>query len=199
VEENWRAIGLDVTVQLREATFGFERVNTDLMGMWVWHGDARTETLFPAFINSHMFGTWPGICWLNWYNTEGATGEEPPPEILEVFEAFTNMQSSTSEEEIIRWGQVMLDNLAENVWTLATVNDFPHPMIVKNDIRNFPTEADGPLIYEWSTWWTNAYEPAQFYFEDRPAVTFEQSDLPRLYPVEELDPPVERALREGWL
>lgn len=199
VEDNWRSIGLNVTVQLREATFGFERVNTNLVAMWVWHGDARTETLFPAFINSHMFGTWPGTCWWNYHQTGGATGEEPPPEMQEVFDAFTNMNRSTSVEEVVEWGQVMLDNAADNVWTLATVNDFPHPMVVKNDIKNFPTEADGPLIYEWSTWWTNAYEPSQFFFEDRSPVALEQSGLPNLYPVEELEPPVDRALNEGWL
>lgn len=200
VEENWRAIGLNVRVQLREATFGFERQKTNQLAMWVWHGDARTEMLFPAYINSHMFSVGVGAnCWDAWRRSGGASGEEPPPEMKEVFDAFNNLQRAASREEMIQYGQIMLDNYARNVWTISTVNDFPHPVIVKNDIRNFPTREDGPLIYEWSTWWTNAYEPAQFYFENRPPLRFEESRLPLIYPVEDRLPPVERALKEGWL
>ncbi len=109
------------------------------------------------------------------------------------------MDRATSRDEMIKWGRKMLDNAMENVWVIGTVSDFPHPIIVKNDLLNFPTEKDGPLIYEWSTWWTNAYEPAQFYFKDRPQVKLEESGLPKLYPVDKLKDPITRAKEEGWL
>jgi peptide/nickel transport system substrate-binding protein len=200
VRLNLREIGLNVNVQQREANLGFERSNTNDMAMWVWHGDARTDTLFPAYVNSHIFPTGPGSgTWIDWWNSDGEEGVEPPEEAKEIYEAFFEMDRATSEEEVIRWGQVMLDNAAENAWRIGTVNDFPHPMIVKNDLMNFPTSDDGPLFYIWSTWWTNAYEPSQFYFEARPEITFEETRLKNVYPVDERGPIIERALENGWL
>ncbi len=199
-KENWREIGLNVDVQLREATLGFTRGATNAMAMWIWHGDARTETLFPAYINSHIFGTWIGQGWYDYYTSGGEVGVQPPDNLVnDVFEAFKKMERATSREEFKKWGQVMLDSAMENVWTLGTCSNFPHPMIVKNDLKNFPTEEDGPLLYIWSTWWTNAYEPAQFYFENRPQVTYEESMLPDIYPVEDRGDPVSRAIEAGWL
>jgi len=199
-KEMWRDLGLNVDVQLREATLGFERVDTNDCAMWIWHGDARTETLFPAYVNSHMFPGWIGVSWNEWYfSADKSVGEEPPQEVKDIYDAFVKMERATSEEEFVKWGQRMLDSAAENLWVIGTCNDFPHPMIVKNDLLNFPTEKDGPLLYIWTTWWTNAYEPAQFYFKDRPQVKLEESGLPKIYPVEKLKGPVTRALEEGWL
>lgn len=200
VEENLRSIGLNVTVQQREATFGFQRAGTNDMAVWVWHGDARTEMLFPTYINSHLFPTSPGIGWWQWFTSDGNVGVEPPPEVLELFEWFNNMQYSVDREEMIYWGQKMLDNAAENVWRITTVMDFPHPMIVSKDIGNFPTEDDGPLIYEWSTWWTNVYEPAQFFFQTRPQLEYDEALLPTIYDPGQMDmDPLDRAIENGWL
>ncbi len=200
VEQNFRAIGINATVQQREATFGFQRSGTNDMAVWVWHGDARTEMLFPTYINGHMFPTGPGIGWWQWFTSEGTTGVEPPEDVKELFTWFNNMQYSTTQEEMVYWGQKLLDNAAENVWRITTVMDFPHPMIVNNDIANFPTENDGPLIYEWSTWWTNAYEPSQFFFKTRPQLTIEESLLPQIYSPSEMSmDPLDRAIANGWL
>lgn len=200
VEQNFRDIGINATVVQREATFGFQREHTNDMAVWVWHGDARTEMLFPAYINAHMFPVHPGVGWWQWFTSEGQVGEEPPEDVKELFEWFNNLQYSTSREELIYWGQKMLDNAAENVWRITTVCDFPHPMIVNNDIANYPTKDDGPLIYEWSTWWTNAYEPTQFFFKTRPQLTYEESLLPHIYsPSEMSKDPLQRAMEYGWL
>jgi peptide/nickel transport system substrate-binding protein len=200
VEQNFRDIGINATSQQREATFGFQRASTNDMAIWVWHGDARTEMLFPAYINSHIFPTSPGIGWWQWFTSEGRVGSEPPEDVKELFTWFNNLQYSTTREEMIYWGQKMLDNAAKNIWRITTVCDFPHPMIVNNDIANYPTKDDGPLIYEWSTWWTNAYEPSQFFFKTRPQLKYEDSLLPTTYsPTETSKDPLDRAMEKGWL
>ena len=200
VKENWRALGLKVDVKVIESTLDAVRSRTNDVAMRVWHGDARTETLFTAYINSHMFPRTSAPSYYLYYTTGGKEGAEPPAELVrDVYDAFNKMERATSREEMIKWGQTMAASNMENVWVIGTVNDFPHPMIVRNDLLNFPTEKDGPLLYIWSTWWTNAYEPAQFYFRDRPLITFDESALPKLYPVDKDEDPVERAKREGWL
>lgn len=200
VEQNLRDIGLNVTVQLREASFGYERSATNDMAVWVWHGDGRTEMLFPVYTNARLFPVGPGVGWWEWFSTDGRVGVEPPADVIELFEAFNNLRYAASEEESIYWGQKALENIADNAWRIHTVLDFPHPMVVNNDIGNFPTKDDGPLIYEWSTWWTNAYEPNQFYFKTRPQLSIEESLLPLIYsPDEASADPIERALAKGWL
>ena len=57
---------------------------------------------------------------------------------------------------------------------------------------------DGPLYHGPSTMWTNPYYPVQFYFDNRPFMTYEDSLLPEMYEeVKTLDP-VERALKHNW-
>ncbi len=199
VKENWRAIGLNVEVKVLEATLEGTRRPTNKPEMWIWHGDARTEMLFPSYINTHIF-PYMGISWFsNWFSG-GKVGDPGPQEVIDdIYEAYVKMDRATSREEMIKWGRRMLDSAMENVWVIGTVSDFPHPIIVKNDLLNFPTEKDGPLIYEWSTWWTNAYSPPQFYFKDRPQVKFEESGLPKIYPVDKLKDPITRAREERWL
>ena len=197
VRKNWRELGLKVDVKQEEANLGFTRSSTNDMAVWIWHGDNRTELLW--FGQSDMLPDGPGNCWAEWWNSDGQAGEEPPEKVKEIFEWGRQMRRSTSREEVKKWGQKILDEHAENIWHIDTVNDFPHPMIVKNDIKNFPTEEDGPLFYIWSTWWTDAYYPEQFYFEDRPQVKYEDSLLTAIYPVESRKDPVERAKENGWL
>ncbi len=199
VIKNWQEIGLKVDVKQDEANLGFTRVDTDQMAMWIWHGDARTEMMWPVNLNGHMFPAWIGS-WDNWWFSDGESGVEPPENAKDLYRWFEKLVYSTTKEEMIKWGQKMLDSAADNMWVIGTTTDFPHAMIVKNDLKNFPTNEDGPLFYIWSTWWTNAYEPTQFYFEARPEVKYEDSLLPGIYPLEErLQDPVERALKHGWL
>jgi peptide/nickel transport system substrate-binding protein len=199
VKENWRAVGLNVEVKVLEASLDAVRAPTNKPEMRIWHGDARTEMLFPSYINTHIFPM-AGVSWFQHWFSGGKVGDPGPKDVIEdIYETYTLMDRATSRDEMIRLGRKMLDNAMENVWVIGTVSDFPHPMIVKNDIMNFPTEKDGPLIYEWSTWWTNAYLPPQFYFKDRPQVKFEESGLPKIYPVDKLKDPITRAKEERWL
>jgi len=202
VVSDWQDIGLNVTKRLVEPSLGGARLGTNQMAMWVWHGDGRDSLVFPTFITPAIAPGRMGQSWLTWYNTGGSAGEEPPAEVLEMYETHTKMTYATNEEEVIRLGKKYLRMAAENIYTIGTVNGVPQPFVVKNDLKNFPTAEDFPgegnPTYLHALFWTNPYEPSQFYFEGRKPIDYYESKLPVLY--EQIDKdPVEIARENGWL
>ncbi len=143
VVQNWKAIGLNVDLREQEAGLYWQRMYTDLMAMSTWHGTERTGMLWAASSGPH-FPSFPSVfaasgVWYNWYKSGGQTGLEPPEEVKELYSWWVNMAKSTSKEEMLKWGQKILDNNAENVWNISTrVTDFAQPIVVKNDVKNFP-------------------------------------------------------------
>jgi peptide/nickel transport system substrate-binding protein len=201
VVRGWKEIGLNVDHKLFEAALRSERLSTNKHAMWPWHGAFRDEGMFPVQINFMMY---PNIVtgantWWDWWRTDGKDGEEPPAEVKEVYQAFVNLGKAGSAADVKKWGLVMTDNAAENVWTIGTANDFAHPYIVKSDLKNFPMSFDdGPLYHNATCMWTYSYNPPQFYFENRPQITHQESLLPVMYTEVQTMTPVERAKQHDW-
>lgn len=204
VVKNWQEIGLNVSRKLEDPSIAGTRLETNKMAMWVWHGDGLDALVFPTFITRALSPGHVGQSWKVWYDNGGigGNGEEPPAEVKDMYQTHNAMSRVTDEEKIIELGQKYLQMSVENVWTIGTVNGVPQPFIKKNDLKNFPTAEDFPgegnPTYLHALYWTNPYEPTQFYFEGRDGVSYEESKLPLFY--RELDKdPVDLALEKGWL
>ena len=166
VVDYWREIGCDVQSKEITGELDSERYRGNLVEMGLWHGDKVTDVLFasaPQFLVPYNVGwetTW-GTEWARWYTTQGKEGEEPPPEIMELYDALDKLNATFDEVERKKWGAVILESQAKNLWCIGTIGDAPHPIIEKNNVGNFPAEA----YHGWDVVWTNVLHPQQFFFK----------------------------------
>jgi peptide/nickel transport system substrate-binding protein len=166
VVDYWREIGCDVQSKEITGELDSERYQANLVEMGLWHGDKVTDVLFagsPQFLVPYSVGwetTW-GTEWARWYRTDGEEGEEPPPEILELYDAWEALGEVFDEAERKRLGAIILESQAKNLWCIGTVGSCPHPIIEKDNVGNFPEDA----WHGWDVVWSNYLHPQQFFFK----------------------------------
>jgi len=162
IAEYWKAIGVEIVYKSVTRPLLTQKILANEEPMSLWHGDETADTLFlrrPKFF-APIDGDescW-GVLWGRWYNTFGEQGEEPPQEIKNLYE-WLDEYMTTDEDEPAR---NVLESQAENVWTLGTVGMAPHPLFVRNNLRNV-SETGG--FWTWDTLWTFTEYPEQWFVE----------------------------------
>lgn len=135
--ENYKEVGINASMQVVEGTLRGERDNANEAyarvrwnhwpELWwgaLWDGEPGTNG-------------W-GRLWGNWYNTNGAEGEEPPADVKEYVSHLNRSIIVAGEEreaEIETWKKMQYDN----VYSITTVERVAYPLIVNKDLRNVPT------------------------------------------------------------
>ena len=99
--------------------------------------------------------------WRQWYNTDGAEGEEPIAEIKQLFEALETMTSTTNEDKRTQAGKEILRLHAENVWIIDTVGADPAFGVASKDLGNVPDES----IMAGALAWAKFQRPEQMFFK----------------------------------
>jgi peptide/nickel transport system substrate-binding protein len=161
VKEYWEAVGIQIEYQSVTRTLLTQRILANEEMMSSWHGDETMDILFhrrPKFF-APLDGDescW-GVLWGRWYNTKGAEGEEPPDEIKALYDSLDNYLATDEDQ----YGDFALASNAENVWTIGTIANGPHPLILNNRLQNVSADGNWTWDYLWSipTW------PEQWYFE----------------------------------
>jgi peptide/nickel transport system substrate-binding protein len=196
--QDWQAIGLNISVKLVDDNLHWQLFGANKLPFFVWHGQYTLPTT--EVIAFHGSPGQNGTCYQSWYQSGGTSGTEPPAEIKQFFDWFYNdFVTSGSKEQQVEYGKDIWKSQAENVWFIDSVTDFPYPVITKNDMKNVPTRDDGPLYWAYDTGWDKSYNPMQFFFDDRPPVTMEESLLPKMYdPAELAKNPIDRGVENGW-
>ena len=78
--------------------------------------------------------------WVEWYLSEGKSGEEPVPAVLEALEYYKNATSTIDFEERRNWFAKVLDIAAENFWTIGTLKYWGNLRIIDAKLGNFVEE-----------------------------------------------------------
>lgn len=132
----------------------------------IWEAWGTVEGSYLSGMANHWVPTndasnvWAPL-WVDWYNSDGERGEEPPSEILEVYEYYENAQLALEVEEQQMWMEKILDIAADNLWTVGslTLPGFPYLIGVSPKLRNFPFDAAG--------WWYGDWgEQGTWFFEE---------------------------------
>lgn len=165
VSRYWDAIGLKIAVKEEPGSLVETKILSNQIQIGLWHGD-RCAFLFPTVPYYWVPIRFKGECswcpgWAQWYNSGGKAGEEPPKEVKRLLTLYERMQEVLSEKERIRLGKEILKSNAENLWTIGTVGLVPHPVVVKNNLRNIPEKG----YWGWDLMRLNAYHPEQFFFK----------------------------------
>ena len=161
VTEYWKAIGIEIQWKSVTRQLLAEKIESNQEPMSLWHGDETADTLFLR--RSYSFlpyegdeSCW-GILWGRWWNTRGEAGEEPPAEMKRLFEWQEEYNITDSDEP----ARNVLAAQAEHVYTIGTVGMAPHPLFVRDSLRNVKEAG----YWTWDGLWAFPEFPETWFFE----------------------------------
>jgi peptide/nickel transport system substrate-binding protein len=166
VASYWKAVGIDIRLKLIDRGLQYARAIGGKMEMTVWHADRTTDILFPVrpdFWVPRVIAASTVMWneWARWYMTEGEHGEEPPSEIRDLQRWADELRTTMDRAARIRLGKQILASNAENLWSIGTVGQAPHPVVVSKRLKNVNEQG----YWGWDTRWTLPYHPATWYLE----------------------------------
>ncbi|GAI32405.1 unnamed protein product, partial [marine sediment metagenome] len=85
----------------------------------------------------------------------------PPQEIKNLYKWWEEMKVTMDEKERIRLGKKILRSQAENLWTIGTVGNQPHVVLVKNRLRNVPPTG----LFAYDYFFETINHPEQFFLK----------------------------------
>lgn len=141
VSRYWKSIGIDARTKSVSRELYMSRLPANEAQASVSGGMSASDDCF--IVAPHHVVLWTnwaegnfGPLWVEWYLSDGQTGERPPEELIRVTKQFEKMLITQDQEEMIRLGKDILRSNAENLWTIGTVGLFPVPIIARNNLRN---------------------------------------------------------------
>jgi peptide/nickel transport system substrate-binding protein len=166
ISEFWREIGVKLFVKPQDRTVLRNRAYSGLTVMVAAEGldnALPTPVMPPTELApmSQAFYAWPK--WGQFVETKGKNGEACDlHEALHLLELYRQWMSTGDKEEQIRIWREMLQNHAENQWSIGTVAGALQPIVVKAGLKNVPERAP----YSWEpTAMLGIYRTDEFYWE----------------------------------
>ena len=169
VSNYWREVGIDMRLKSVQRSLQAERAQANRMQMTLWHADKVTDIVFPLvpdWFYPHRSG-WDIAMWNHWaryYQTDGELGEEPPELIRNLQNWGDELRTATTQAHRTKAAETLLAAAAENLWTIGTVGQAPHPVVVSRRLKNVTPTG----IWGWDNRWTLAYHPATWYLDETP-------------------------------
>jgi len=169
VEGYWEAVG--VKVEVKEVTSEVYRAQT-LMNdhdLAVWHNDGTSATalisdeqrLYPPFATG--LGQFTGGPWYDWWQTDGAEGEEPPEDMKRLKELARQFHAAMPfSDEWVELGKEIVEMHVDYLFTIGTVGDVPMPVIAHNRLGNVPEYSAAV----WDYYWHYPFRVDQFYIKE---------------------------------
>ncbi len=166
VRDYWAAVG--VRVDLREVSSDEYRAaaNANEADILTWKNDGVSapafsqdpRSAFPPF--GDFFNPGPGIAWAEWKSTGGASGVEPPADVLRLWdlaERLTQIPLGSPESDEI--GREIVEIHLDQMIRIGTVGDIPEPYMHHNSLKNVQ-----PLTAKtYDYYWTYPYRPQQWF------------------------------------
>jgi peptide/nickel transport system substrate-binding protein len=163
VRDYWNAIGVQIELnELGSDELGslLER-NEHEIGTWTADGTAAiqlsTSARFAPPFNARDIGA--GTVWRQWLDSDGAEGEEPPADVQRLFaiqQELSGVAVGTPEFQALVEEAIQIHQ--DNLFLIGVVGDLPKPVIVSNQLGNFPD-----IGYYSPGWHMMPFRPYQFF------------------------------------
>jgi peptide/nickel transport system substrate-binding protein len=166
VSEMWTAVGVKTDYKQNERTFARERFQTNERDAQCFTFDGaaefalrgNTDKIRPAFVRDEL-GFAP--LYRQWYDTNGAQGEEPPQELKDLRALVDEWQSlAPSNPLYLEKGKEMMNIFTRNLWYIG-LSVAPRVVLISNTLGNAPTE--GTFAYDYFFWYP--YKGDSWYFK----------------------------------
>lgn len=164
IVEQLNAVGLNTTLKSMNRDLYWPRAIGNEVMINVW----GTGSIFPlmnpdnllAFNEKSFWGPQFGI----WYQTGGASGEEPPADIKVGQEILNQILKETDGERQAELGRELVTNATENLWVINIAGRSPVPVLVKNNFKNVWVGED--YTASWIAMTPGNQNPATYYFDE---------------------------------
>ncbi|RPI33713.1 MAG: ABC transporter substrate-binding protein [Chloroflexota bacterium] len=160
VAENWRSIGLNVTVASMSRDVFWPRACANESMISTWTTD---RGLVPMIDPIYQFPfderSWMGPSFGIWYKTGGAEGEAPNPELQELMDLYDQYRASVDPVEQLRIAKEIVRKTTMGLNVIQTAAEAPGPTVVRNNFHNVPENHTSdwiimtPGTLDPSHWW----------------------------------------------
>ena len=169
VKDYWEAVGISIRVKEVTSDEYRGRANTNQADILTWKYDGtagaiivlNTEMLLPPF--GEPFNPGNAYLWAEWVNTKGASGIEPPADVIELYDIVAKfLQHPLGSPESDALGKQIVDIHVNNLWKIGIAGNVKQPIIHHNTLRNF-----GPFdVVSYDYYRTYPMIPAQWYISE---------------------------------
>jgi len=139
IADHWAAVG--IKVDARPVSIELAGQNRAVSDIAVWY--LRRSNKSKGFLPSNKFTSPDGhyaSAWWTYYWSDGADGEKPPQKYLDFFdlaqEWYTTYDKTKRDAIAVR----LFDFASEEVLLIGTVGFAPMPIVVSNELGNFPLD-----------------------------------------------------------
>jgi peptide/nickel transport system substrate-binding protein len=142
VVEYWRALGIEVTAQTIATTLQGQRGRANELMMTIEALHTNIWKTANGFHHDYLprGGTWAPL-WYAWYNSNGAAGEEPPPDVKRLFELSEELGTAIPESpEALAALDEIYQRLYDNVYYFVTLEKILKTQLVSARLGNVPTD-----------------------------------------------------------
>ncbi len=164
VASNLKKVGIDTEVKSETMELFRQRTQNAAHDIALWPGDGGLECLldprwyFPyssESLNAPLFGLW--------FQSEGAKGEEPPPEIKDQMRIYEEILRTVSKDKQKELFEKIIAADERNLWVIGLVQDPPDFYVVSKRMFNLPKRDLQSWIYPNP----GPIHPEQFSFEPK--------------------------------
>ena len=151
VVDHWADVGIKASINdagPRSGLWDQFRANESQISVW---GIDESEYFLTEVAPQWWSGGWFWArLWHQWYATDGAEGEEPPPAAKEFIEAWRAIPVTADNAERQRLGHDALANLGENLWFIGVIGPGPDVRFARNNLKNIDLDRLPHLYYAFS-------------------------------------------------
>jgi peptide/nickel transport system substrate-binding protein len=165
VRQDWAQVGIEVIMKQTDFRFREWVCRAGNQDGTCWNGDMVEEVAvylpWATKWNPQQVLFYAMDWWL-WYETDGKSGVEPPPEWREQFERMAMWYRATTDEEYRRFGHAVWDFFTQQLVCIGTVGYAPQPVVVKKGLRNVMDS----LHIGYGTLWAKSYMVQGYFWDD---------------------------------
>lgn len=157
IQSYWKDIGIRLVVNIIDR------------GLWEAKREANehmltfadlADPLIPLEQSGHQITYVIAPLWEQWFQSNGAQGEEPPEDAKRIMEIYTVLAPATADDDVrAAYVREIAEIWGRNLWTIGTVGVPFNLSFAKNNLRNIPGDYVGahshpanPAIYQPYQW-----------------------------------------------
>ena len=149
IEQQWADIGVDIEINTMERTFFYQRTSeSNEHSAAVWNGkQSWVSGQLPHQIVPVSHDSRYGIPWVEWYESGGERGQEPPESIKERLALYDKARGVADPDKRLEIMKEIAAIAAEEFEVMGVSKALPTYGIVKNDLRNVPESMPSSWSY----------------------------------------------------
>lgn len=164
VAENWRSIGLNVSVEFSTRDVYWPKAVANEVMIATWGTD---RGLVPMIDPIYQFPfderSWMAPSFGTWYKTGGKEGEAPSPEMQELMDLFDQYKTIVDPQQQVAIAKEIVRKTTLNLNVIQTCGMARSPVIVKNYFNNVAKDHTS----DWLIMTPGTLDPSHFWIEQK--------------------------------